>query len=168
MFKDNLIKFLLIFFVVSQTIFAQLETTAVDSVDLSDSVFVMRKSPMGAVLRSAILPGWGQIYNESYWKAPIIWAIGGYLVYGWITTNDLYQNYKSLYAESLTNSSGNYVYKAWRNTYRDRRDLFAVYLGLTYFLNLVDAYVDGQLYDFQYLFNNATLSPELGVRIKLN
>jgi len=27
------------------------------------------KSPWGAVARSAVLPGWGQVYNEQYWKA---------------------------------------------------------------------------------------------------
>ena len=27
------------------------------------------KSPWGATLRSAIIPGWGQVYTEHYWKA---------------------------------------------------------------------------------------------------
>jgi Family of unknown function (DUF5683) len=31
-------------------------------------------SPQTAALRSALIPGWGQVYNHSYWKAPIIYA----------------------------------------------------------------------------------------------
>ncbi|MEM7524849.1 MAG: DUF5683 domain-containing protein, partial [Pseudomonadota bacterium] len=31
--------------------------------------------------RSAIFPGWGQAYNESYWKIPIFYA--GYGVFVW-------------------------------------------------------------------------------------
>ena len=46
-------------------------------------------------------------------------------------------------------------YKDIREFYRDQRDLFAIYLGLTYLLTLVDAYVDAHLFDF-----SVTESPE--------
>ena len=39
------------------------------------------KSPMGAVLRSAILPGWGQFYNEKYLKAIFVLSVNGALAY---------------------------------------------------------------------------------------
>jgi hypothetical protein len=93
----------------------------------------MKKSSWGAVLRSAIIPGYGQFYNESYWKIPVVWGFLGYLGYEWKANNDN----MSLYTTNVSN----------RNFYRDQRDLFAVYIGLTYLLNLVDAYVDANLFD---------------------
>ena len=133
---------------------------------MSDSVYVMSKSPMGAVLRSALIPGWGQIYNESYWKAPIVWGILGYFVYYWIDNNNLYNDYRDLFSESLEpGTSGNLIYKRNRDFYRDQRDQFAVYIGLTYFLTLVDAYVDAHLFDFDVSENPMTRSPQINFRI---
>ena len=109
----------------------------------SDTVFVMQKSPWGAVVRSAIIPGLGQFYNESYWKIPVIWSVGALFISGWVYNNNLYKDYKNLFIES-----GNNTYLSYRDFYRDQRDNFAIYLVLLYILNLVDAYVDAHLYDF--------------------
>jgi len=112
--------------------------------------FQMTKSPWGAVLRSAIIPGWGQLYTKSYWKIPIIFGIGGYFVYEWMQNDKLYQDYRDQYDKSFTptNPYGNQQLKNIREFYRDQRDAFAWYIGLLYLLNLVDAYVDAHLYDF--------------------
>ncbi len=128
----------------------------------SDTVFQMSKSPWGAVLRSAILPGWGQIYNGSYLKAPIIWGIAAALIYGWIQDNNEYKLYRDLY---YTIPNGRYRTK--RDSFRDRRDMFTIYLGLTYFLNLVDAYVDAHLFDFTVEENFLTKDPMLNLKINL-
>jgi hypothetical protein len=109
----------------------------------SDSVFVMQKSPWGAVLRSAIIPGLGQFYNESYWKIPVIWGAGALLISGWVYNNNFYKDYKNLYI-----NSGLTIDKEYRDFYRDQRDNFTIYLAILYVLNLVDAYVDAQLFDF--------------------
>lgn len=87
------------------------------------------KSPWGAVTRSAMLPGWGQIYNESYVKAAI--AFG--LCFDFARRIYVYhQRYKK------TGDPGE----------RDKRIRNSWYFGLVYFLNLVDAYVDAYLYRF--------------------
>lgn len=101
----------------------------------------MHKSPWGAVVRSAIIPGWGQIYNESYLKAPVIWGISSWLVFNWFQSNNQYNNYKKI-------SLNNPLYIPQRDIFRDQRDLFVIYMGITYLLNLVDAYVDAHLFDF--------------------
>jgi len=120
----------------------------------------MQKSPWGAVVRSAIVPGWGQIYNESYWKAPIVWGVMGWFVYAWVDNNNNYIDYKNLYLQS-----GNSLDLEYRNFYRDQRDEFAIYFALTYFLTLVDAYVDAHLYDFSVGKNNFTNSPMFNIRV---
>jgi len=109
----------------------------------SDTGFVMQKSPWGAVARSAVVPGLGQFYNESYWKIPVIWGVGALFISGWVYNNNLYKDYKDLFIET-----GNNTYLNYRDFYRDQRDNFTIYLVLLYMLNLVDAYVGAHLYDF--------------------
>ena len=143
---------------------AQTEPDTSKSVQSSDTTFIMTKSPWGAVLRSAIIPGLGQIYNESYLKVPIVWGIMGYFIAIWIDQDNQYEKYKELYIES------NYLttkYKSYRDQYRNQRDQFAVYIGLAYFLNLVDAFVDAHLFDFDVSTNLYTNKPQLNIRIPL-
>jgi Family of unknown function (DUF5683) len=137
-------------------LFAQKNTTQ------DDSVFVMQKSPWTAVILSVVIPGAGQIYNQSYIKAPIVWGIGISLYIGWKFNNDRYRQYENLY---YLNSDIT-TYKIYRDFYRDQRDLFTIYMGLAYLLNLVDAYVDAQLFDFNVTENNYTQQPMLGLRMK--
>ena len=135
---------------------------------VKDSGFVMTKSPMGALLRSAVLPGWGQFYNESYWKIPIVWGASGWFIYMWFDRNNLYKKYQDLYNNSITETSnGNQQFRSLRNFYRDNRDQFAVYFAITYLLNLVDAYVDAHLFDFDVGMNQITHKPELLIKIRL-
>ncbi|MCL4546973.1 MAG: DUF5683 domain-containing protein [Bacteroidetes bacterium] len=138
------------------------------SSQIDTSKFVMKKSPWGAVLRSALVPGFGQFYNESYWKIPVVWGFMGYFIYTWNTTNNSYVQYRDLFSQSITkdNPNGNSSYLRAREFYKDQRDLFAVYLGLTYFLNLVDAYVDAQLFDFNVKENQFGQTVQLSMKIK--
>ncbi len=137
----NIIKSLLLVILVTVILYGQEPT---NNSSTQDTIFVMEKSPWGAVLRSAILPGFGQFYNESYWKIPIVWGIGALLISGWVHNNGLYKENRDLFIQS-----GNDIYKQRRDFYRDQRDNFTIYLVITYLLNLVDAYVDAHLFDFQ-------------------
>lgn len=121
----------------------------------------MSKSPWGAVLRSALLPGLGQFYNESYWKIPVVWGAIGYFGYLWFDSNSNYKKYRDLYLNNNTNQN----YLNLREFYRDQRDLNAVFIGLAYFLNLVDAFVDAHLFDFD-VSENVDNSLILSVKIK--
>ena len=173
--KNLIIKILLISFLFSVSALSQSADTIKADTSLSDSGFVMQKSPMGAMLRSAVLPGFGQFYNESYWKIPVIWGVSAWFLYLWNDRNDLYVYYKDQYNISLneTSNSSSSFYKARRDFYRDDRDLFAIYLGLTYFLNLIDglniidAVVDAHLFDFDININQYTHRPELNIRFNL-
>jgi len=116
-----------------------------------DTISLETKSPWGAVVRSVILPGLGQVYNKAYWKVPIIWGFLGWFGFNWWQNDKNYKEYQKLYNESVWRGGENFLYKRIREFYRDQRDLFAIYIGLTYFLNLVDAYVDAHLFNFDLL-----------------
>jgi Family of unknown function (DUF5683) len=131
--KIKIIAFLSILIFTYSNISAQVRTADSNMVGIDTSKFVMEKSAWGAVLRSAILPGLGQYYNQSYWKIPVVWGFLVYLGYEW-KWND---NKMDLFD----------IGSVGRNFYRDQRDLFTVYIGLSYLLNLIDAYVDANLFD---------------------
>ncbi len=157
----NITKILVTVVLINIPLIAQQDTTAAaDTINNSTNNFVMQKSPWGAVLRSAIIPGWGQIYNESYWKVPIVWGITGWLVYVWVDNNNLYKDNRTLFLQT-----GDDRYKRFRDFYRDQRDQFAIYIVLTYFLNLVDAYVDAHLFDFNVDENYFTGQKMYNLRI---
>jgi hypothetical protein len=135
---------------------AQQDTSQAERTDTS---FVMHKSPWTAMLLSAALPGLGQIYNESYVKAPIIWGAAGLLVYGWFYNDDKYRESRDLYLQTQ-----NDLYRQHRIFYRDQRDLFTIYIALVYLLNLVDAYVDAHLFDFTVEEDFLIKTPMIKVR----
>jgi len=162
---NHIIKIAVIFFTLQICVSAQqssLQDSSTSNVDTS--AYVMTKSPLGAVLRSAIIPGWGQIYAGSYIKAPIIWGIGAGLAAAWIWNNNRYWKNAKLYAESGYSNSVN---KSNRDFFRDQRDLVTIYMALAYLLNLVDAYVDAALFDFNVSENFYTHQPMIGFKLKL-
>lgn len=133
------------------------QTTKVDTVAAHERP---GKSPLLALSLSAVLPGAGQFYNESYWKIPIVLGFGYYFARTWIEMNDSTRHYRRLYAESVTPDApgGNGRYLQLREFYKDQRDTFSWYIFIYYIVNLVDAYVDASLYDFD-------VSDDLSVRL---
>lgn len=108
-----------------------------------------KRSTALAMGLSAILPGAGQVYNGSYWKAPIVMGLGAYFISTWLDNNRRYLDYARQYNASLSAPAGadpNLL--AAREFYRDQRDTFAWYFFILYLVNIADAYVDASLYDF--------------------
>jgi hypothetical protein len=129
-----------------------------------------RKSPRMAVLLSALLPGAGQVYTGRYWKVPIVLGFSGYFVYEVIKLNDSYKSSQGKFTESVSkgenNGQGNAQLQYERDFYRDERDRFGFYFLLTYLLNIVDAYVDASLFDFD-VGDNLTGGTSLKIRIPI-
>ncbi|OGU56449.1 MAG: hypothetical protein A2X64_03290 [Ignavibacteria bacterium GWF2_33_9] len=134
----------------------------------------LAKSPTGAVLRSLALPGWGQYYVESYWKAPIFVAGWGTLIFFIYDNNSKYQDAATEYANytGTDDAEYNFLYRK-REYFRDYRDLNIFYLAGVYIISAVDAYVGAQLFEFSVddnLSMNTKLNqfglPEIGVKIK--
>lgn len=157
---NHIVKIFAFLIVISFIGYSQQTSSPQLSNNRDDSVFVMSKSPWGAVLRSAIIPGWGQFYNESYFKIPIIWGLGFWLGYEWKHNNDLYVHYRERYIQT-----SNEFDRTNRTFYRDQRDLITVYMIITYIANLVDAYVDANLFDFDVSENTFTQTPMLNLKV---
>ncbi len=108
-----------------------------------------KKSPGLAMLLSAVVPGAGQFYNQSYWKVPVVLGLGLYFASTWLDQNRRTQIYRQQYVDSL-NANPNLaaVYLREREFYKEQRDTFAWYFVILYFVNIADAYVDASLFDF--------------------
>nr|MBR6145478.1 hypothetical protein [Paludibacteraceae bacterium] len=133
---------------------------------------------MRAVWMGAIIPGYGQIYNRSYWKLPIVYGAFFGCAYAITWTNGMYTDYKTAYRDILTDRDNgtrsedpdkSYIailpdgytisrvggFDTWtttlsnqQNRYRRYRDLSIVAAVAVYALSLIDAYVDAQLFDY--------------------
>jgi hypothetical protein len=115
----------------------------------TDTITTIKKSPTGAIIRSAIIPGLGQLYNQSYWKVPVIYGVAAFFAYEYKTNNDNYKVYSIKYeAVKETDATRADYYKRWREFYRDSRDSYIWYFSLLYIINILDAYVDAHLFDF--------------------
>ncbi len=117
--------------------------------DTASPPAIPSKSPGLAMLLSAVLPGAGQVYNESYWKVPVVTGLGIYFVAEFLDNNRRTEDYRAKYAESLVAAPGRAPgYLTLREFYKNQRDAFAWYFVILYVLNIVDAYVDASLYGF--------------------
>jgi hypothetical protein len=136
-----------------------------------------RHSPRKAAIRSAILPGLGQIYNKKYWKLPIVYAALGITGYIFVDNLSTYREYRFAYAARIKAAapqpdSTDYnklkdIYKiiqpesirVARNRFRQYIDYSAVFFIVFWGLNVVDATVDAHLKLFD-------VSPDLSLHLK--
>ncbi len=134
------------------------------------------KSPGTAMLLSAVLPGAGQFYNESYWKVPIVAGLGIYFVSEWLSNNRRFRSsqdaaaaYNAAHQVNPTATESAYLdyLISVREFYHDQRDSFAWYYLILYVVNLADAYVDASLFGFDVggsLSMNGMPQPRLTLR----
>ncbi len=134
-------------------------------------------SPRKAAIRSAILPGWGQIYNKKYWKLPIVYGAlgtsGGIFFYNLKNYKDTRFAYRVKYNMQY-NQTDSALYsliranlrpldieslKYYRNSFRRDIDYSVLFFLILWGLNVVDATVDAHLKSFD-------VSPDLSFRFK--
>lgn len=115
-----------------------------------DELFApMTKSPSGAIWRSLAAPGWGQVYVESYWKAPLFFGGAVTLYYFIFKNNSDIDKYDKQMQKYPDKTSYDYLWaKSNREYSRDNRDLSAFYLLGVYAISSIDAYVGAHLFDF--------------------
>ncbi|HBX83782.1 MAG: hypothetical protein A2W97_11575 [Bacteroidetes bacterium GWE2_40_63] len=126
----------------------------------SDSSFLKTHSPHKATFMSALVPGLGQIYNEKYWKVPVIYAGFTGLFYYAGYNNFVYTKYKNAYdiKYRIKNGETGLVdlepkatlenLKQAKQIWRRYRDLMYISIGILYVAQIIDADVDAHLFDF--------------------
>ena len=185
MMKKNFLTALIFLLFISAKNFAQNKTIAPsnDSVstkrEVKDSSIKKIHSPKVAAIRSAILPGLGQIYNKKYWKLPIVYGLlgvtGGIFIFNLNNYRDTRFAYQAKYKASLApplRDSTDYFHirsdllplsleslRFYRDQYRRDIDYSALFFLLVWGLNVVDAAVDAHLQSFD-------VSPNLSLKIK--
>jgi hypothetical protein len=134
----------------------------------------LRFIPRKAIIRSAIIPGWGQVYNKKYWKVPIVYGALG------ITTSLFFRNirqYKEardayILATDADPSNDNQIQqpyynvkdqperiRTFRNAVRQNVDYCVLFFIAFWGLNVADAAVDSHLKSFD-------VSDDLSLQIK--
>ncbi len=110
--------------------FSQQEPAVVDTTAQDTTVY---KDPTGAMLRSLLVPGWGQFYNGKWFKGLLVagteigLGINAYILNQW--------------AQEATSEE-------YRLFYLENRNLSFWLLGATILYSMADAYVDAHLYNF--------------------
>jgi hypothetical protein len=161
------ISILIHFYFFSGTITAQttqsgLVAEQIIASDSSTKKKVKKFDPRIATRRSAMIPGWGQIYNKKYWKLPLVYGglgitasvfqynVKNYnllrLAYMYkidtISANDVLidPRFKNLSANAL---------RSYRTAFRQNVDYTVLFFIAFWGLNVVDATVDGHLKAFE-------------------
>ena len=167
------------------------QNISTNAVQKTDSIKQKKKwsAPANAAIRSAILPGWGQIYNKKYWTVPIVYAALGVVGYTFVDNRKSYKTYKhavqvfyafnpldpnkppskdsTLYntlpewlrKNYIDKKTGINILSAERNDYRKNMDYSALYFIIGWALNVMHATVDGHLSTFD-------ISPSLALKLQ--
>ena len=118
-----------------------------------------------ATTLSLICPGAGQIYNKSYWRAPIVWGGLASMIYVVDWNNRGFQRFKKAYsllsdyeqnpdkypdgpADEFKGRYSSTFIKNLRDSNRRNRDLSILLTAGVYIFQAVDAHVDAHLKDF--------------------
>jgi hypothetical protein len=139
---------------------------------------IRRHSPRKAAVRSAIIPGWGQVYNGKVWKVPIVYTAIGIPAGLFFYNKAWYDRTNYAYSVSLSpnppqdsldkvhpdllplverNASSSLV--NYRNDFRRSMDYCVLFFLLAWGLNIVDATVDAHLKEFN-------VTPDLALKLK--
>ncbi len=129
--------------------------------DTSNKKKVKKFDPRIATKRSALIPGWGQIYNKKYWKLPLVY--GGLGITAGVFQYNV-KNYKLLrlaYMYKIDTISANdalidprfknlsaNALRSYRTAFRQNVDYTVLFFIAFWGLNVVDATVDGHLKQF--------------------
>ena len=132
--------------------------------DTTLAIPIKRHIPRIATQRSAILPGWGQVYNKQYWKVPLVYGVLAIPAATYQYNADLYSKAKFSYEARFKEANGDNSdlskidptlknlslasLQSYRNIFRKDRDYSIMWFILGWGLNVLDATVSGHLKEF--------------------
>ena len=140
------------------------DSIAIVTKKITDTVSVKttkKFDPRIATRRSAMIPGWGQIYNKKYWKLPLVYGglgvTAGVFVYNvknyrllrlaYIYKTDKDSLNNALIDPRFVNLSEGAL-RSYRNSFRQNVDYSVLFFVIFWGLNVLDATVDAQLKAF--------------------
>ena len=139
---------------------------------IADTVKKVRSIASKAALRSAIMPGLGQIYNKKYWKLPLVYGALAFPISTFNYNRTWYRKTRFAYAVRINKDTANYLtidpelqplssasLKLYRNEFRKNMDFSIIGLLLLWGVNVIDATVDGHLRTFD-------ISDDLSLKVK--
>jgi hypothetical protein len=148
---------------------AQTDSLAKDSIEAAKKQKQkIYSAPRRASIKSAIIPGLGQIQNRKYWKIPVIYVALGGFGYMFQVNNDKYNLYRNALRNSVDNGGFSEVdgerlttsdLQSLKLNFRRYRDIAVIGMSIVYILNIVDANVDAHLKTFD-------VSDDLGLRVQ--
>ena len=144
-------------------------------------------SPHNAAKRSLMAPGWGQVYNRSYWKVPIIYGVLGSLASAIVSNQQQYSQFTALAiikrSGSIPTPSSRYysLYKRYEKAYKQysylsqdnladasnlferNRDLSILGFAGFWGINVLEAYIEAKFMHSYTMDNNLSfkVSPAL-------
>jgi hypothetical protein len=124
----------------STPLFISGNLTSADSVAMKTEEL---HSPFKAIMYALVLPGLGQGYNRKYYKIPIVWAALGGAGYAITYNSGKYRDAAYEYALKPDDTNER-ILRGWRRY----MELSYIALTLVYALQVVDSYVDAQLYSW--------------------
>lgn len=181
--------FFLLFFIPAGNLFAQKDTLVIRDTGIVQPKKVSAKkekinlfsvdtskpyNPKIAILRSAIIPGWGQATNKKYWKMPLVYGALGTTAYIFFRNIKQFKEANASYKNAIDgDTSNNYLIpepyfsvlgqperiKSFRNEVRQNVDYSVLFFIVFWGLNVVDAAVDAHLKTFD-------VSDNLSLQIK--
>lgn len=133
----------------------------INSTDSSNKKKIKKFNTRTATLRSAMIPGWGQIYNKKYWKLPLVYGglgiTAGVFQYNVKNYNLLRQAFSyrtdtisandALIDPRFKNLSTNAI-QSYRTSFRQNVDYTVLFFIAFWGLNVIDATVDANLKAF--------------------
>ena len=130
-------------------------------------------SPIGAMVRSAVVPGWGQFHSRSYFRGSLtVLGVGGSIIGALLAQNSFrnrYDAYEKLVWDGFTDEKTileKYEYANQRYKLRT----FFMYTGIGLWLySLIDSYVSANFYNattlLQSIEQDARDIEKLGIEI---
>ncbi len=126
-----------------------------------------RSRPFFVMLRSAAVPGWGQVYNNKYWKAGVVVAGEGFLA--WNALRELHRENEAIDHQAAVEQAGygpgdpQYIDAVLNvETHRNRKITWIWWGVAGHLLTMVDAYVDAHLASFEADFGPPQSAVDLG------
>lgn len=139
--------------------------------------------PSTKALICAVIPSGGQLYNQQYWKVPVVWSLAVGCAYAISRYGSLYNEYRTAYRDFMSDNP--LQHDAWKpfvpaganpedyvkndnirsrlkqgtTMYRRNRDLSIILSSVVYLLTWLDAYVDAELVDYDISPNLSMWQP---------